>query len=111
MKDNRVAEIIGRPILNPLGNLLLLGFIGIISSPFIWIWLNGNLALKVFITSVLVIIVCTILIKWIKKIVAETLEEHDKNTADLLNNTVRQKSKFQEKLNQKLKEHEHRNND
>lgn len=53
MKKEELAEYIGKTILNPLSNLLLLSILGIILSPFIWIWGSGSLALKILLSSIL----------------------------------------------------------
>lgn len=98
MKKEELISDIGKPILNPLGNLLLLSFLGIISSPFIWIWLNGVLALKIFLTCLISIFFCTWIIKFIKKAVSEVIEQEQKESI------ICKGSKFKQRLDEVMEQ-------
>lgn len=64
-----IANEIGRPITRPLGFIQGLFLSSLISSPFILIWIDWKLALKVGLTGFL----GTIIIYWIDKIVRKVI--------------------------------------
>ena len=99
MKKEDIISHIGKPILNPLGTLVLLGIIGVCISPFLWIWFDFVFSLKVFLSSIFLTVICTFLYKFIENIIKEEID-----VAEL--NKDKNISKFQEKLNQKIKEGE-----
>lgn len=93
MKKEEIISHIGKPILSPLGNLIMLSLIGLASTPFIWIWFGFVLAFKIFMSCILGAILFTWLYKNVERIVKgvvdkEMEKEQPKNS----------KSKFQEKL-------------
>lgn len=98
MKKEDLISDIGRPILNPLGNLLLLSFLGIIASPFIWIWFDGILALKMFLTCLISVFFCTLFIKFIKHCVSEVIDQEQKESF------INKGSKFKQRLDEVMEQ-------
>lgn len=98
MKKEELISDIGNPILNPLGNLLLLSFLGIIASPFIWIWFDSILALKVFLTCLISVFICTWIIKFIKHCVSEFIDQEQKESF------ITKGSKFKKRLDEVMEQ-------
>lgn len=99
MKKEEITEAIGRPLLNPLKNLFCLGLLSLISSPFIWIWIGFILAFKIFISSIIFILIVVISYKFVEKCVKETIEEEMKKEQPSTG-----KSKFMEKLDKVMEQ-------
>ena len=93
MKKEEIVSHIGKPILNPLGNLVMLCLIGIASSPFIWIWFGFWLAFKIFMSCILGALLFTWLYKAVERICKEVVDKEMESKPNLNG-----KSKFQEKL-------------
>lgn len=87
-KKKAIKEV-GKPLLNPIGTLLIISFFTIISFPIVWIWFDVLIALKISGTGLIVAIILGFAYKLIESIVKETVEK-DFDT--------RKKSKFQQKL-------------
>lgn len=96
-KDELKSELKKLPIIRIIGKLQLLSLVAIISSPFIWIWYSGLLALKIGITG-LVGVIIFYCIDWIfKEAIKKVVNEYKESD-------FKPKSKFQERLEQLAKE-------
>lgn len=58
---------IGKPILNPLGWFSVVALLVLMSFPFVWMWVNLWLAIKVSITAFISLVILTTLYRFIEK--------------------------------------------
>ena len=87
---------LNRRLINPITYLQVLSLLGIFSSVFIWIWYNSGLALKVFFTSLLLLIILEFVEFIFKEAIKKTLGE--------LSDEKLQESRFAKRLKEKQNE-------
>lgn len=99
-KNQKLAKTIGKPILRPLVILQLLLVLMLFSSPFVWIWYNGSLALKIGLTglvgAIIVSFIVSVVENSVQKIVSEAIEKKQGCPTE-------RKSKFQTKMEEMIK--------
>lgn len=96
-KDELKTELKKLPMIRIIGKLQLLFLLATISSPFLWIWYSGLLALKVGLTGIVGIIIFYC-VDWIfKEAIKKVVDEYAEPT-------LKTKSKFHERLEQLAKE-------
>lgn len=99
MTKEEVTQEVGKSILRPLGLLQGLFLIAFLSSPFVWIWYSGMIAFKVGITGFIGAMIMNFLHKITRKVIEDAVDgEWDKI------NATKNKSKFQQRLEQLAKE-------
>ena len=80
----------------PVVYLQALSLLGIVASPFIWVWYDIEIAFKVFISSVISLAVFT----FVKKIVEESINQ----VIDEIEEPKLQESRFAKRLREKQNE-------
>ena len=76
-KDELKTELKKLPIIRIVGKLQLFFMLMLISSPFVWIWYNAELALKIGLTGFIGIIIFYC-VDWIfKEAVKKVVEEYE----------------------------------
>lgn len=93
MTKEEITKEVGKPILLPLGLLSTLSLLTVIASPFVWIWADWRIALRIGLTGVLGIIVFSIIYNLAKKIIVKSVNDSMSSM-----DNVPKKSKFQERL-------------
>lgn len=73
-KESTVQEI-GKPILMPLGIMQVIFLLGLLSSPFIWIWHTWDLAWRVGLTSIIGASIIGLLYSSAKKVIIQSIED------------------------------------
>ncbi|MCG8884012.1 hypothetical protein G1L02_12705 [Tenacibaculum finnmarkense] len=95
LKKKAITEV-GKPILNPLGWFLTISLMAFISFPFVWIWVNLWLAVKISVTAFILLILLSAVYKFIEKQIKTAVDnEFEKNPPSDLELG---KSKFRQKL-------------
>jgi uncharacterized membrane protein len=99
MTNDEIVSEVGSPILNPLGYIYIGFILSVVSSPFVWIWHSWEMAWKIGLTGIIGMIFIVIIYKFVKIIVAQSVDENLKKLKD-----NKPKSTFQERIEQKAKE-------
>lgn len=98
MDKDKLAYEAARPILRPIGFAQLLFVLIFVSTFFIWIWIEWYYIWRIGLTSIIGAILLAILYNFIKKISLESVTE------ELNKEKTNGKSKFQERLDDLIKE-------
>ena len=96
MNRETIVQSVGRPILKPIGLMQLICLSAFLSTPFIWIWAGWGLAWKISLTG----FIGTLILYWVYNVVKSMIEEQVDETIK----NKPSKSKFQERLDNAIKE-------
>ena len=109
-KEQAIDEV-GKPILRPLSWLQMLFILCILVSPFLLIWYDGTISLKLFATGVLGVLIVAGIYNFIKKQIRKSVEGYVSEFCDKPNErkVMPKTSRFQQKLEQMQRERELKN--
>tara|TARA_R110002167_G_C12173150_1_gene603745 strand:+ start:63 stop:410 length:348 start_codon:yes stop_codon:yes gene_type:complete len=98
MKDlkNEAKKEVARPILNPLGWIIILSLIATVSFPFVWVWGSLWMATKISLTGFMLMVLLGMVYKFIEKQIGYAVDKEFKENPP--SNIELYKSRFREKL-------------
>lgn len=99
MTREEIISEVGRPLLRPLGLIQVLFILIFLSSPFVWIWKDFNLATKFGLTGLLGTLMVYCIVRFIRNITGKSIDDALKE-----NKTDKPKSGFQKKLEEMQKQ-------
>jgi len=103
MNKEELVDKVSEPLTNKIFIFIVIAMIGIISSPFIWVWHTGDLAFKVFVSSIILLFLTGGALKFVKSISKKAIDDHIKK---IESKSEKHKSRFQAKLENMMSEAE-----